>query len=151
MYAVVRTEWSVMAKRRPNPMPRASTVSKSPVPIGNRLRALRVEKLGKSVRDVAKLLDVAPIHVSDIETGKRVPSEELLLKLVRVYGIHESELRSGFERPDAVVAKVASESPTAASKVPEFLRTARGLNAQQWDQLIEQARRLSPPEKEGKP
>ncbi|MFO0857900.1 MAG: helix-turn-helix transcriptional regulator [Phycisphaerales bacterium] len=114
-------------------------------------QVIRVEKLRKSVRDVAKLLDVAPIHVSDIETGKRAPSEELMLKLVRVYGIDESVLRSGFERPDAIVAEVASESPTAASKVPEFLRTARGLNAQQWDQLIEQARRLSPPQKEDTP
>ena len=139
-----------MAKKPSRTSPMASKAPNSPVPIGSRLRTLRVDKLGKSVRDIAKLLDVAPIHVSDIETGKRVPSEELLLKLVRVYGIHESELRSGFERPDAVVAEVASESPTAASKVPEFLRTARGLNAQQWDQLIEQARRLSPPQKEDK-
>ncbi len=129
----------------------ASRAPKQQVPIGTRLRTLRVEKLRKSVRDVAKLLDVAPIHVSDIETGKRAPSEELMLKLVRVYGIDEFVLRSGFERPDAIVAEVASESPTAASKVPEFLRTARGLNAQQWDQLIEQARRLSPPQKEDKP
>lgn len=124
--------------KRPNPKPQPRVL-----PIGERLRQRRVEVLKKSLRDIARQLDSAPIHVSDIETGKRTPSEELLLKIVRVYGISEAELRSGFARPDAIVGEVASESAVAAEKVPAFLRTARGLSADQWDALIKQARKLS--------
>ncbi len=126
-----------MAKlSKSKPPPRA-------LPIGERLRARRVEVLKKSLRDIARQLDSAPIHVSDIETGKRTPSEELLLKIAKVYGVPEAELRSGFARPDAIVGEVASESAVAAEKVPAFLRTARGLSADQWDTLIKQARKLS--------
>jgi len=117
-------------------------------PVGELLRAVRVNTLQKSVRDVAKLLGVAPIHVSDIETGKRTPSDDLLMRIVTVYRVDESVLRAGFERPEGVVGEVASESATAAKKVPEFLRTARGLDARQWDQLIAQAKKLSSNPKE---
>jgi transcriptional regulator with XRE-family HTH domain len=115
----------------------------SSLPIGDRLRTQRVDVLGKSIRDVAKLVDCAPIHLSDIETGKRVPSEELLVRIARVYQLTESELRAGFSRPEAIVAEVASESTVAAKKVPEFLRTARGLTTEQWDSLIKQAKKIS--------
>ncbi|MFA6044466.1 MAG: helix-turn-helix transcriptional regulator [Phycisphaerales bacterium] len=119
------------------------TPEQRPESIGERLRTQRVDVLGKSIRDVAKLLDSAPIHLSDIETGRRTPSEELLVKIAKVYGVPEAELRAGFSRPDSVVAEVASESTVAAAKVPEFLRTARGLNAEQWDSLIRQAKKIS--------
>lgn len=111
--------------------------------VGERLRSRRVQQLGKSVREMARLLDTAPIHVSDIETGKRTPSEDLLVRIAAAYGIPEAELRAGFARPEAIVGEVASESAVAAEKVPEFLRTARGLSASQWDTLIRQARKLT--------
>jgi transcriptional regulator with XRE-family HTH domain len=119
------------------------SVEQRPELIGDRLRTQRVNVMGKSLRDVAKILDSAPIHVSDIENGRRSPSEDLLIKIARVYGIPEAELRAGFSRPDTVVAEVASESTVAAAKVPEFLRTARGLNAEQWDTLIRQAKKIN--------
>jgi transcriptional regulator with XRE-family HTH domain len=114
-----------------------------PGSIGEKLRTHRVEVLEKSLRDMAKVIGTAPIHLSDIETGRRSPSEELLLKMAKGYGLPESELRSGFGRPDVVVAQVASESAVAAEKVPEFLRTARGLTANQWDKLIHQAQKMT--------
>lgn len=115
----------------------------APIPIGERLRSQRVDVLGKSIRDIAKLLECAPIHLSDIETAKRTPSEQLLVKMAKVYGLPEAQLRAGFSRPEAVVAEVASESSVAAEKVPQFLRTARGLSARQWDSLIDQAKKLT--------
>lgn len=124
---------------------------KDPASIGERLRTQRVEVLGKSIRDIAKLLASAPIHLSDIETGRRAPSEELLLKMAKVYDLPEAELRAGFGKPHSVVAEVASESTVAAEKVPEFLRTARGLSAEQWDKLIKQAKKVSAEEKDAKP
>jgi transcriptional regulator with XRE-family HTH domain len=112
------------------------------MPIAERLRRQRVEVLGKSVRDLAKLLDISPIHMSDIETGKRAPSEELLLKVAAVYGIPEAELRAGFARPDPDVIRVATESTVAAEKSAEFLRRASGLSAKKWDKVIAQVGKL---------
>lgn len=110
--------------------------------LGAILRARRVE-LGKGLRETATRLGVAPAHLTDIEKGRRAPSEELLLKIASVYGIDEAELRSGWKKPEAVVGEVASQNPTTAAKVPEFLRTAKDLNPAQWDRLIRQAKKMS--------
>lgn len=121
-----------MAKRRPQPEP-----------IGEALRGRRVEILKKGLREMARHLDIAPAHLTDIENGRRNPSEELLVKMAVAYGVPEADLRAGFGRPEAIVSEVASESPVNAEKVPAFLRTARGLTPDQWDKLIEQAKRMS--------
>lgn len=123
-------------------MAKKQTISKAEAAIGERLRAARVDVLAISIREMARLLDTAPIHVSDIENGKRNPSDELLMKMATAYRLPEAMLRAGFARPESVVAEVASESEVAAEKVPEFLRTARGLNSEQWDKLIRQAKSL---------
>jgi transcriptional regulator with XRE-family HTH domain len=112
-------------------------------PIGERLRSRRVEVLGKGLREMARLLDITPPHLTDIETGRRTPSEELMLRISRTYGVPEAELRAGWSRPEAVVGEVATQDATTAAKVPEFLRTARRLSAGQWDALIRQAKRMA--------
>lgn len=117
------------------------------LPIGERLRTQRTEVLGKGLREMARNLQVAPAHLTDIETGKRNPSEELLVRMASAYQLPEAELRAGFGKPDADVRELASETPLAAEKVPEFLRTARGLSAEQWDRLIRQARKMTDEEK----
>lgn len=110
--------------------------------LGAILRARRVE-LGKGLRETATRLGIAPAHLTDIEKGRRAPSEELLVKIASVYGISEAELRSGWKKPEAVVSEVASQDPTTAAKVPEFLRTAKNLRPEQWDRLIKQAKKMS--------
>ncbi|MFO0855950.1 MAG: helix-turn-helix transcriptional regulator [Phycisphaerales bacterium] len=121
----------------------AKRKSIEPASIYERLRQRRVEVLDKSVRDIAKLLDTSPIHISDIETGKRTPSEELLLRMVKVYGIPEADLRAGFSRPEAIVAELATDTPVAVEKVPEFLRTTRGWTNEQWDKMIKLAKKAN--------
>lgn len=112
-------------------------------PIGEVLRKRRVEVLNKGLREMAKLLDIAPAHLTDLEKGRRNPSEELLVKIATQYGIAEAELRTGWQRADVIVAEVANQDATTAAKVPEFLRTARDLTDQQWDHLIAQAQKLA--------
>lgn len=113
------------------------------LPIGERLRRRRMEVLGRGLREVAKLLGVTPAHMTDLEKGRRTPSDELLMRISRVYDIPEAELRAGWSRAAAIVGEVATQDPMTAEKVPEFLRTARKLSANQWDRLIGEARRLS--------
>lgn len=112
-------------------------------PIGEVLRARRVEVMGKGLRETASALGVAPAHLTDIEKGRRSPSEELLLRIVKVYGIDEATLRAGWGKAETVVGEIASSSPTAAAKAPDLLRAAKGLDAEQWDALIAQARAMA--------
>lgn len=117
-------------------------------PIGDRLRRHRVERLKRSLRQVASDVGVTPAHLTDIEKGRRAPSDDLLVRIARVYQLAEPELRAAWSKPDAVVREVASSSPTTAEKVPQFLRTARDLTPAQWDQLIEQARTMTKSKRE---
>lgn len=111
--------------------------------LGAVIRAHRVETLGKGLRETAAKLGIAAPHLTDIEKGRRAPSEELLVRIARVYGMDESQLRAGWRKPEAVVREIASQDSTTAEKVPEFLRTARNLKPEQWDRLIKQAKKLS--------
>lgn len=113
------------------------------VPIGEVLRRRRVDVLNKGLRETAKLLGVAPAHLTDIEKGRRSPSDDLLMRISRVYGIDEAELRAGWNKPQAIVDEIASQDPVTAAKVPEFLRKARNLTPDQWDALIRQAQRMT--------
>jgi transcriptional regulator with XRE-family HTH domain len=113
------------------------------IPIGERLRQKRVETLGKGLREMAGLLSIAPAHLTDIEKGRRTPSEDLLVRIATAYRMPVEELRAGWSRADAIVSEVANQDVVTANKVPEFLRTARHLTPEQWDRMIEQARKLS--------
>lgn len=120
-------------------------------PIGEVLRAHRVETLKKGLRETAELLKISAPHLTDIEKGRRSPSEDLLLRIFKVYGIAEAELRSAWSKPDGIVGEIASQDATTAKKVPEFLRNAKDLSPQQWDKLIEQAKRMNErPERPGR-
>ena len=95
------------------------------------------------LREMARALEIAPAHLSDIEHGRRDPSEELLLKLAKAYKLDESLLRSGWSKPEAIVKEIASQDSTTAAKVPELLRSAKALAPEQWDMLIAEAKRLA--------
>jgi transcriptional regulator with XRE-family HTH domain len=112
-------------------------------PIGEVLRARRVEVMGKGLRETASTLEIAPAHLTDIEKGRRSPSEELLLRIAKVYSVDEATLRAGWGKAETVVGEIASSSPTAAAKAPDLLRAAKGLDAAQWDALIAQARGMA--------
>jgi len=113
------------------------------VPIGERLRIQRIETLGRGLRETARLLDVAPAHLTDLEKGRRSPSQALLGRIARVYEIDEAELRAGWGKAEAVVGEIASKSPTAAAKAPALLRAAKDFDAAQWDEIIATAQRLA--------
>jgi transcriptional regulator with XRE-family HTH domain len=119
-------------------------MSRKNVPIGDRLRTQRVEILGKGLREMAGLLEIAPAHLTDIEKGRRTPSESLLMRISKAYRVAEAELRAAWSRADAIVAEVANQDAVTATKVPAFLRTARKLTPEQWDKLIDQASKMTP-------
>jgi transcriptional regulator with XRE-family HTH domain len=97
----------------------------------------------KGLREMAKLLDIAPAHLTDLEKGRRSPSEDLLMRICKQYGIDQSHLRAGWSKAETIVGEVATQDATTAAKVPELLRTARKFTLKQWDTLIEQAKRMT--------
>jgi len=111
--------------------------------VGEVLRKQRIEVLDKGLREMAKLLDIAPAHLTDLEKGRRTPSEELLVRMIKQYAIDEATLRAGWSKPEEIVSEIASQDATTAAKVPEFLRSARKLSAGDWDTLIKNAKDLS--------
>src|SRR5438132_250694 len=53
-----------------------------------------------SLREFAKKLgDVSPAHISDIENGRRYPSQELLKKMAHLLGVTIQELQKYDVRP----------------------------------------------------
>lgn len=67
--------------------------------LGGWLRELREER-DLSLRELAKQLgDVTAAHLSDIEFGRRYPSDELLGRLGRFFSVKEADLRALDSRP----------------------------------------------------
>lgn len=121
-----------------------------PPSIGEALRARRVDVLKKGLREMAKLLNIAPAHLTDIEKGRRSPSDALLVRIAQQYEMDEADLRTAWAKAEDIVAEIATQDGTTARKVPEFLRSARNLSPEQWDKLIGQARRMADGERKGK-
>jgi transcriptional regulator with XRE-family HTH domain len=55
------------------------------------LKELRVER-GKSLRQTARDLGIAPSYLSRIERGERAPSPDLRLRAARYYGVDLDDL-----------------------------------------------------------
>lgn len=66
--------------------------------IGQHLRELR-DKRDLSLREFAKKLGCSAAFVSDVELGRRYPSEEVLSDMARILGVTVAELKSHDIRP----------------------------------------------------
>lgn len=78
--------------------------------VGQRLRDAR-EKLGLSLREVARRLDISASALSQIETGKSRPSVKTLYAIVSELGLSMDEL---FAEPGAEKETPAPSAPAAA-------------------------------------
>lgn len=77
--------------------------------LGNRIRELREVK-DLSLREFARKLDTSAAHVSDIELGRRFPSDELFGKIAKTLGASVDDLRLYDYRPPVEDIKRISES-----------------------------------------
>jgi transcriptional regulator with XRE-family HTH domain len=69
------------------------------ITLGDKLRQLRDAK-DLSLRELAKQLkDVTAAHLSDIEFGRRFPSDDLLRRLAGFFKVEEKDLRELDTRP----------------------------------------------------
>lgn len=68
------------------------------MPLGPRIRELR-DKCDLSLRELAKRLGCSAAFLSDIELGRRYPSEKNLKDLARILNVSFDELKAHDSRP----------------------------------------------------
>jgi transcriptional regulator with XRE-family HTH domain len=79
--------------------------------LGQRIRELREQK-DISLRELAKWLRVSAAFLSDVELGRRYPSEEVLQKLADYLGTTAEDLHSYDTRPPVEdIKRLASTDP----------------------------------------
>ena len=101
------------------------------ISLGQRLHELR-DKADLSLRELAKRIGVSAPFLSDIELGRRFPSEEMLAKLARALNVSLSDLKQYDNRePIADLKRLMDSNPklgfafrTAVEKVKSGELTA---------------------------
>jgi transcriptional regulator with XRE-family HTH domain len=71
------------------------------------------EKLGISIRELARLIDVSAPFLSDIELGRRFPSDEVLARLAKTLKVPVDALKQHDSRVSiGSLKKLMDSSPT---------------------------------------
>src|ERR1700680_3823710 len=82
--------------------------------IGPHIRRRR-DELDLSLRELAKKLDCSPAFISDIELGRRHPSDKVLIEMARVLKVKVEELREMDVRaPIDEIKRITQNDPTFA-------------------------------------
>ena len=75
----------------------------------------RREELDLSLRELAKQLDCSPAFISDIELGRRYPSDKVLSDIARVLKTKVEELRAlDVRAPIDDIKRITQNDPTFA-------------------------------------
>ena len=75
----------------------------------------RRDELDLSLREFAKQLDCSPAFISDIELGRRHPSDKVLSEMARVLKVKLDELRGMDTRaPIDEIKRITQDDPTYA-------------------------------------
>lgn len=93
----------------------------SPDELGQRLRTVREER-GLSLRAVAKLIDVSPSFLSQVELGKATPSVGTLYALVTALGLSLDAVMS----EQSPVAAAEQTMPPTWPRIEEHVQRATG-------------------------
>lgn len=106
---------------------------------GRLLRAKRVEK-GFSLRKFAELVGVSPTYLSQVEQGNaQPPTADRVKRMAEILEDNPDEWIALAGRVPGDLSKIIQEQPT---EMPELLREASGLTAEQLRKLTEQAKKL---------
>lgn len=79
--------------------------------LGQRIRELREER-DQSLRELARSLDVSAAFMSDVELGRRYPTDEMLTKIAKKLRTSFDDLRAHDSRaPVEDLKRIASSNP----------------------------------------
>lgn len=107
---------------------------------GKMLREARIAK-GFSLRKFAELVGISPTYLSLVEQGKvaKPPTAERVLRMAELLEESSDEWIAKADRVPEDLQEIIQQQPT---EIPELLREARGLTAEQLRKLTRQARKL---------
>ncbi len=109
---------------------------------GPSLREKRLAK-GFSLRKFAKLVDVSPTYLSQVEQSNVLPpTADRVKRMAELLGENADELIALAGRTPEDLPKIIQSRPAA---FPELLREASGLSAEQLSELTDHARRMKEP------
>jgi transcriptional regulator with XRE-family HTH domain len=98
---------------------------------GSLLRKYRKEA-NIGVREMARLVDIAPGYLGDIESGRRKPPPEAkIIEISRVLGGYRDELLAAAQKGDPEISDYFASQPKAA----EFFRKHRNFDEDDWKRL----------------
>ena len=109
---------------------------------GQALRALRMEK-NVTLRDMARRVDLTPTYLSQVEQDKfSPPTEERIKQMGLILDLAQEQV----DQLVAMAGRVPQDLHDVLDEHPHemasFLRTARGLTAEDIRQLTEEAEKL---------
>ena len=82
----------------------------------------RRDELDLSLRELAKKLDCSPAFISDIELGRRHPSDKVLIEIAKILKVKVNDLRNMDVRPPIdEIKRVTKDDPTLALAFRTFI------------------------------
>ncbi len=106
---------------------------------GQILREKRVAK-GYSLRKFAEMIDVSPTYLSQVEQGNvAAPTAERVARIAELLGENSDEMTALAGRCPDDLPGIIKKRPV---QIPELLREASGMTAEQLKKLLAQARKL---------
>ena len=94
---------------------------------------------GLSLRDFAKEVGLSHVAISHIEKGKVEAKKNTLLNIARVLEYDIDTMLAKASRLDDDIEDLIYEK---SDTVPLFLRTAKGLSEEQWEEITEQVKKM---------
>lgn len=114
-------------------------MTRKPLPFG---RALRETRLAKrfSLRKFAQLVGVSPTYLSQVEQGNvQPPTADRVKRMAELLGENPDEWIALAGRVPEDLPQIIQSHPR---QIPELVREAGGLTAQQLERLREAARKM---------
>ncbi|WP_316528157.1 helix-turn-helix domain-containing protein [Kitasatospora brasiliensis] len=103
-------------------------VARTPAAMGRRLRIVR-ERRGVTLAEVSRATGISPSTLSRIETGRRKPTLEVVLRLAKEYGVALDELAGTAPAPAAEPRSTAPHGFGDDKAVLPLTRYVGGLHA----------------------
>ena len=101
------------------------------------IRRLRKKK-GLSLRQLAEEISVSFVNISHIENGRVETTEKVIKELAEALDYDVDNLLATADSINEDVKNIIKKLPNA---VPEFLRTAKNLTEEEWNDLTEQIKK----------
>ena len=107
--------------------------------LGNIIRGIR-KRQGISLRKLAENVGVSFVNISYIENGRIETSKNVLKKISEALNYDFDKLLALANKVDDDVTSIINKRPTA---VPNFLRSAKNLNNDDWEELKKHVEKIN--------